>query len=297
MVFRNLALVVGFSVLAAAVRPATFADEHVEQQAQSEEAVIRETARKYIDARRRGDAKALAAHWSPDGSYVDGAGRSFNARQLIEQQFSEAAPTSTGEPEESKRNSTIRFLTSDVAIEEGTSSGSAAGKFTAIWVKRGQDWLLTSLQDWQVANGSTPSPLDELGWIIGNWVADDNDNEVACSVTWTENKRFILLQYTVVQADRRISATQRIGWDPAARRIRSWTFDSDGGIVESRWHREGDSWIVKGAGVLPDGTQSSSVVFWIPDGTDRFIRKTLHTVVGTSKVADTVLEFRRLTDS
>ena len=32
-----------------------------------------------------------------------------------------------------------------------------------------------------------------------------------------------------------MTVTQRIGWDPAAKQIRSWEFDSEGGFGEGTW--------------------------------------------------------------
>ena len=38
---------------------------------------------------------------------------------------------------------------------------------------------------------------------------------------------------------------QVIGWDPAAKQVRSWVFDSGGGIGEGIWTKQGDKWIKK----------------------------------------------------
>ncbi|MCH7790096.1 MAG: hypothetical protein IH940_11750 [Acidobacteria bacterium] len=56
-----------------------------------------------------------------------------------------------------------------------------------------------------------------------------------------------------------MSGTQVIGWDPAANTIRSWVFDSDGGITEGVWTRRDDGWSIRAVGVLPDGRKASMV--------------------------------------
>ena len=130
--------------------------------------------------------------------------------------------------------------------------------------------------------------------MIGDWVGQGDEFVVTCSADWSENKKFIVRRFTVEREGRDVlSGTQRIGWDPSARRIRSWVFDSSGGIVEGRWRREGNSWIVKTTGVLSDGSQSSAVNFWVPEGGDRCVLKSSHVMVGEATMEDFVVEFRR----
>ena len=52
---------------------------------------------------------------------------------------------------------------------------------------------------------------------------------------------------------------QIVGWDPAAKQIRSWVFDSDGGFGEGTWSKKENAWYVQSTGTLPDGRKSSSV--------------------------------------
>ena len=50
-----------------------------------------------------------------------------------------------------------------------------------------------------------------------------------------------------------MTVTQRIGWDPLTKQIKSWVFDSEGGYGDALWARNGNQWIIKSNGVLPDG--------------------------------------------
>ena len=56
-----------------------------------------------------------------------------------------------------------------------------------------------------------------------------------------------------------ISGMQIIGWDPVAKQIRSWVFDSDGGFAEGRWTHKDDRWLIQQTGTLPNGSKSSAV--------------------------------------
>ena len=59
-----------------------------------------------------------------------------------------------------------------------------------------------------------------------------------------------------------MTVTQRIGWDPLARQIRSWEFDSEGGFGEGRWSRDGERWVVKHTGVRPEGRPPRPPTSW-----------------------------------
>jgi hypothetical protein len=56
-----------------------------------------------------------------------------------------------------------------------------------------------------------------------------------------------------------MSGMQIIGWDPVAKQIRSWVFDSDGGFGQATWNKKEDQWFIQQKGVLADGRQASSV--------------------------------------
>jgi hypothetical protein len=51
---------------------------------------------------------------------------------------------------------------------------------------------------------------------------------------------------------------QIIGWDPLEERVRSWTFDSEGGFAEGWWTHEGERWLVREVGVAPDGSRTGA---------------------------------------
>ena len=94
---------------------------------------------------------------------------------------------------------------------------------------------------------------------MGDWVEEGGDSIVATSCRWDESKNYLLTDYTVkVAGQTTMNGTQRIGWDPLTRQIKTWTFDSDGGYGEGYWHRDGDRWLVKLHGVSADGRTGSA---------------------------------------
>ena len=79
-----------------------------------------------------------------------------------------------------------------------------------------------------------------------------------------------------------MSGMQIIGWDPAAKQIRSWVFDSDGGFAEGRWTNKDSRWYVTMAGTLPDGRKASStnVLTYVDD--DQFKWQSVNRTAGGS---------------
>jgi hypothetical protein len=53
--------------------------------------------------------------------------------------------------------------------------------------------------------------------------------------------------------DTTMEGWQIIGWDPVQERIRSWTFDSEGGFSDGYWTRNGERWLLREQGYTPDG--------------------------------------------
>jgi len=59
--------------------------------------------------------------------------------------------------------------------------------------------------------------------------------------------------------DEPASGRQIIAWDPETGRIQSWAFASDGSRSIGIWTERDGGWTVASAGILPNGTKSSSV--------------------------------------
>jgi hypothetical protein len=104
------------------------------------------------------------------------------------------------------------------------------------------------------------SPLDELDWTVGTWVDQGEDSTITTTCSWAKNGKFLIRSFAIsVEGDVTLEGTQVVGWDPSAGRIRSWTFDSEGGFGEGYWTRDGNRWLVKTSFVLASGEKASAV--------------------------------------
>ena len=120
------------------------------------------------------------------------------------------------------------------------------------------------------AAAASENPLDALQWMIGTWVDDSGDSKVVTECSLTKNDRFLKRSFSVlIDNDVTLEGDQFVGWDPIERRIRSWTFDSEGGIGEGRWYQDGNRWLVKTSFTLVTGEKASAtnVITYIDENT------------------------------
>ncbi len=244
------------------ILPSAAAQEQVEDQA-----AIRRAVESYVNAFNRHDANSVAAHWSADAVYTSRVtGEQVTGRQAIEQlfesQFQEAKDAKLDVSVEA-----IQFVSPNVAVEHGTANLLRPNlppeelQYTAVHVRRDGKWLLDRVTDEdEPVVKSHYEQLKELEWMIGSWIDEDDNASVVTECQWTRNNNFITRSFTVSVGDQiDMAGMQIVGWDPAAKQIRSWTFDSDGGFSEGKWTRKDDRWFIHKTGVLHDGGQATAV--------------------------------------
>ncbi len=261
----------------------TYAAEKNNPGAKSDEAAIRATIESYVAAYNRGDAKAVAAHWSDSGEWISPSGQRFQGRQAIEKEMQALFSENKGVRIE-VIDPSIRMVSPQVAIEEGTvrvirpSEPPSDSTYLAVDVKEGGRWKLNTVRETDVPETqAASSQLQELAWLVGDWVDDSPEADDTASVTWTKNKTFLTYAFKISApgTDDVLEGTQVIGWDPAAGTIRSWMFDSDGGFGEGVWSKHENTWVVKFNQVLPDGRKASATnIYKLVDG-NTFVWKSI----------------------
>lgn len=235
----------------------------------ADEKAIREAGEAYRAAFAKGDIEAVAAFWAANADLVDQTGHAYKVQALLEQARKQAEAGGTIPPPQRKSTTlSIRFVTPDVALEDGTfergsAEGSHDGHYTAVWVKRNGKWLLDGERESPVNAPTVEDPLPSLAWMVGEWTAAGDDQSAEISCTWGPGKTYLLRQISLKPKNGQpFSATQWIGWDPIQEQLRSFLFDSRGGFNEGLWTNEGDAWVVRNKGTSRDGTRTTGTMLY-----------------------------------
>ncbi len=247
----------------------------------ADEKAIREASAAFVRAYNAGDAKAIASLFTEDAEVVNEDGAPIQGRDAIGALF---ASTFTANPRETIEldEIAIRFLAHDVAKEEGrsriapssTNSGAMFGtkrpslahaggpqisRYTVLYVRQDGRWLQSSVREHTDREITPHERLEPLAWLVGEWVDEGSSSVVHSNTQWSVDGNFLLRDFTIQIAGKpALRGTQRIGWDPLARQITSWVFDSDGGHGLALWAHDGDRWVVKASGVLRDGRTATA---------------------------------------
>lgn len=257
-----------------------------------EEQAIRTAAKEYEAAVAKGDAKKAAEYWTADGSYVDEDGRAYTGQGV---EVGQAAESTSG------TSSKIRFLTADVAIEDGTSAAPGdepgesptRGQYHAVWVKQSGRWRLAALYEQPIAT-APEAHLREFDWMVGTWIGNAGGARWEVTVRWNATGTYLLRDTKAIENGKSIViGSQRIGWDPLTNQLKSWSFDADGGHSEATWSKQGDSWVGQSTGVLADGRVTSATTVINRDGKDGYTRKTVAALVQGEPKPDQTVRFTR----
>lgn len=235
-----------------------------------------------------GNAEAFAGKFVMKGEYERDTGEVLVGRDAIQAYFAEVF---AGHPKANAhlRQSDIRLISLHTAIEEGTvavadaeESGEVESRFVAVWTFQDGRWRLASVREMsrdgqEEERNSAGEHLRALEWLVGDWVDESPDSLIRTSCRWSPDGNFLLQDFTVeVEGTDVMSGTQRIGWDPLTRKVRSWVFDSHGGFGEGLWNWDGERWIVRTSAVRSDGKIAASLNFIIPLGAHSYRWESSH---------------------
>ncbi len=229
------------------------------------EDAVRKASQAYLAALNAGDFKTAATFWTADGQYIDPSGKSVNARKVVAEDLAKRY-SGAKKPQLALDVKSVRTLTSDSVLEEGTvevqapdGTAEPRGHFSSVWVKQQGKWLLKSVREDSAAALAHYYALSELGWLVGDWLGQADGTTIRIRGTWAPGRSFLLRDIRV-ERDGQVkhSVTQRIGLDPMSPKIKSWSFDTDGGITEAFWDKSGDTWHVYSRGATRDGQTTSA---------------------------------------
>lgn len=236
-----------------------------DQPAAKGDPALRKRAAEFVAAFDKGDAAAVAGFWTPDGDYIDQAGRQTRGRAEIQQLYEKLFTERKG-AKLTISPTAGRMVTPDVAIEDGVTEvtpadggpGTAA-RYTAVLVRKDDRWFLESVRESVARPPSNAEHLEGLEWLVGDWAGEAEKGKSArASYSWAENQNFVVCSFaTTLNGVPVAGGTQWIGWDASAKQVRSWSFYSGGGFGEGVWTRDGDKWSVKTTATTADGKKVS----------------------------------------
>jgi uncharacterized protein (TIGR02246 family) len=247
----------------------------------------------FIKAYNERDAKALGALFTPGAEIEDEDGDVTRGRDAIVTRFV-GIFKERGDEKLAVDTDSLRFLGTDIAIEEGTASLSTGeekppltNRYSVIYARQDGRWLHARIRD-EPPEDDPHERLKELEWMLGNWINESDDADVVTSCKWSDDGNFLLREFNVeVEGRIALSGTQRIGWDGQRKQFRTWVFDDQGGFAEGLMSRDGDRWVIKATGVRSDG-QSVSVTNAITIlGKDRLQWETFDRTVGGEAISGT----------
>lgn len=269
----------------------------------SDEQAIRKAGAAYLEAMNKGDLNAMMAFWAPDADYIDESGKPTRGKEALTALFKKGLAENKGSKITGKTHS-LKFLRPEVAMVDGSlefaspDGSKESNRYAVVWVKSGDQWLISSARDLPAENADAPSlaypQLKALEWLVGEWQDASGKIDVHTACRWDRNKSFLVMEYEVKRPGvEPIQVSQRVGWDGHNGTIRSWVFDSQGGFGEGYWQRQGNRWVVAKSGILPDGgTGGATNVYEFVDE-NTFIWRARDREVDGQPLADTEIKFVR----
>ena len=145
---------------------------------------IQKTADVFTKAFNAGDAKAIAGQFTPDAEMIDADGSVLSGREAIQKEFEAIFAENPGRKMQITLDF-LRFIGRDVAVEEGMTrvsqpegGATTTNRYTAIHVKRDGKWMVARVQDSAPEVSSNYERLQELEWMVGDWVDEGEDSLV-----------------------------------------------------------------------------------------------------------------------
>ncbi len=258
------------------------------------EKALDQVAGAFAQAYNAGKAKDVAELYAKDAELIDENGDRVVGRPAIEEVYALLFRDQPGSKISIAKES-VRFLTPDVATEEGLTSLKVGGKaeveeirrYRLIYVKQAGKWLYSSVREEHEPFLPPHERLKSLAWLVGDWIDESSDSTVYVSCHWSDDKNFLLRDFVIhVQGKPVMKVQERIGWDPLTRQFKGWVFDSEGGHSENHWSRQGDAWTIKSNGVLPDGRVVSATHVLSRRGSQTIHWTSVERTVGGHTAAD-----------
>lgn len=233
------------------------------------------SAQAFVDAYAKRDATAIGNMFTEDAEFLDEFGELSQGRETIIAVFESVFRDSQTATIDEIVIERIRKITDRVVMEEGvvlaaesTDHVRTQSRYVALHTLEADGkWRINSLKNLPSSTVGRKEQLEQLSWLTGDWVNEDDNSVVHTTCNWSEDGNYLLRRFNVQTRDgKEMSGVQRIGWDPARKKIRSWTFDSHGGFFSGLWTKHGKEWLLTSAGVTASGeTVTATTAYTLHD--------------------------------
>lgn len=242
-------------------------------------AEIKSNAKAYEEAYNSHNAEKVASFWATNAVYiVPDSGDTINGRPAIAEYFKDLFKNEENHIKIDVVVDNVDFKGSDHAIEKGhvfityADGSEDETAYQAENIKENGKWFLQTVREVEIGKAiSNYEQLKGLDWLVGKWEDTDEDSDIELNFQWGKNKNFLIEHFIVKVMDRdEMEGIQIIGWDPSRKKIRSWVFDSDGGLRDGTWSKEGKNWVAVMKSTLSDGKKGSSIDIYTPVDDENF---------------------------
>lgn len=242
------------------------------------------------------DAHAIGAMFSPNGELVDADGNVLKTRAALVAHY-QAIFDKAKQAKLSVTTDTLRVINDKLAMYDGVATvkhtenqPQRETRFAAVLSKEADKWVVASIRDLEEMDfgpAAIQEKLSALKWLIGDWVEEGGSYRLHTSCQWSEDKLSLIQQFTISGPNiKDLKGTQRISWDPATQKIKSWTHDAQGGHAEALWTSSGEQWVVKSSGCNSEGDPTSLTMIYRPIDKGRIDLITRDRIVGDEVMPD-----------
>jgi uncharacterized protein (TIGR02246 family) len=242
------------------------------------EDVLQKRAEAFVEAFNKGDAKALAAFFTPDADLVDPEGHSTKGRKAIEESYKKYFADNKGAKLFIQINA-VRVSRPDLALEDGVTEvvpphggPPSVARYSVVYVKSDGEWYLDSVREAIAVPPSNSQHLQDLAFLVGDWVEDTNKGGGSkASYSWASQGNFLVNTFDVAMQDIPVAGgIQWIGWDASEKKPRAWSFLFNGGFAEGAWNKDGEKYKIEVKATTRDGQKVTATNVFTKIDPDHF---------------------------
>jgi uncharacterized protein (TIGR02246 family) len=245
----------------------------------------------------RHDAKAVSGLFLPEGELVDADGNVLKTREVLEDHYAEIFKANP-QARLSISDDSVRLLGDSLAMYDGISDVKLSAlepvrrtRFAVVLSKQANQWQIASIRDLEEMDNDPVvirETLASLGFLVGQWIEEGGNFRIQTNCQWSDDKMSLTQTFKLSGTNvKELSGTQRIAWDPATQKVKSWTHDTQGGNAEALWTKTGDSWVVKSHGTNSDGDACSMTSVYKQAGEGRIDVYFRDRIIGDEVMPDT----------